>query len=84
VGHVGSKGDMMNAYRNVIAKHERKEPLGRPKRRPRLENNIKMNSKFEIRLLLACTARNGTEYVPPKRPDTFTLAYDIEPSHSLP
>lgn len=56
MGHVGSKGEMINAYRNVIAKNEGKEPLGRPKRRPRLEDNIKMNVKFEISLLLACTA----------------------------
>jgi hypothetical protein len=56
VEHVASKGEMINAYRSVITKHERKEPLGRPKRRPRLKDNIKMNVKFEISLLLAGTA----------------------------
>jgi hypothetical protein len=39
VGHVANKGEMINAYRNVITKHEGKEPLGRPKRKPRLEDN---------------------------------------------
>jgi hypothetical protein len=58
-GHVVSMGEMINAYRILIAKYERKERIGRPKRRPRLEDNIKINVKWEISLLLACTAHSS-------------------------
>lgn len=41
IGHVGSKGEMINVYKILFTKLVGKEPLGRP--RHRQENDIKMD-----------------------------------------
>jgi len=40
-GHVARMGERRGGYRVLVGKHERKRPLGRPRRR--WEYNIKMN-----------------------------------------
>jgi len=41
INHLGHSGDRTGAYRNLIGRHEGKNPLGRP--RSRWEENIKMD-----------------------------------------
>ena len=41
VGHVARLGEKRDVYRVLVGKHERKKPLGRPRRR--WEDNIKVD-----------------------------------------
>jgi len=39
--HIARTGEMRNAYKILVGKHERKRPIVRPRRR--WENNIRMD-----------------------------------------